>query len=165
MIGTPDGKPLAPAPEIGAAAAQPATAQPSMPQHRPRLLVWLPGEMDITNYGQVPGTLVLDGDIDEETYPALMEALSSIPRDNPRLHVDLSAVTFCDLAGLRAIVRLAGPATQVILHEVPKSLRIVMTILGWDQEPGLVISKFQHDWPGGGSSGPASPAARPAHLP
>ena len=94
-----------------------------------------------------------------------MEALSSIPRDNPRLHVDLSAVTFCDLAGLRAIVRLAGPATQVILHEVPKTLLIVMTILGWDQEPGLVISEFQHDWPGGGSSGPASAAARPAHLP
>lgn len=165
MIGTPDGKPLAPAAEIGAAAAQPATAQLSMPQHRPRLLIWLPGEMDITNYGLVPGTLILDGDIDEETYPALMEALSSIPRDNPRLHVDLAAVTFCDLAGLRAIVRLAGPATQVILHEVPKTLRIVMKILGWDQEPGLVISGGQQDAPGRGASGPASPPTRRPHLP
>jgi anti-anti-sigma regulatory factor len=147
MTGTPDGKPLAPAPGIGAAVAQSATAQPSMPQHRPRLVVMLPGELDITDDGQVHDTLVLDGDIDEETYPALIEALSHIPRDNASLHVDLSAVTFCDLAGLRAIVRLAGLTTQVILHGLPRPLCTVMKILGWDQEAGLVISKCQHDVP------------------
>ena len=48
-------------------------------QYCSRLLVWLPGEMDITNYGQVPGMLVLDGDIDEGTYFAPIEALNSIP--------------------------------------------------------------------------------------
>ena len=145
MTGTCDGKPLAPAPEIGAAAAQPATAQPSMPQHRPRLVVTLPGEIGITNYGRVHDTLALKGDIDEESYPALIEALSRLPRDNAGLHVNLSAVTFCDLAGLRAIVGLAGARTPVILHGVPSPLRTVMKILGWDEEPGLVISEFEHD--------------------
>jgi anti-anti-sigma regulatory factor len=104
-----------------------------MPQHRQRLVVTLPGEIDVTDDGQVYDTLVLSGDIDEETYPALIEALSRIPRDNAVLHVDLSAVTFCDLGGLRAIVRL-----------VPSTVLTVMKILGWDQQPGLVVSKRQH---------------------
>ena len=142
MTGTPDLKPLALAPDMGAAAAQPATAPPAMPQHR--LVVTLPGEIDVTADGQVYDTLVLSGDIDEETYPTLIEALSRIPRDNAGLHVDLSAVTFCDVAGLRAIVRLAESTTPVILHGVPGTLLTVMKILGWDQQPGLVVSKRQH---------------------
>ena len=142
MTGTPDLKPLALAPDMGAAAAQPATAPPAMPQHR--LVVTLPGEIDVTADGQVYETLVLSGDIDEETYPTLIEALSRIPRDNAGLHVDLSAVTFCDVAGLRAIVRLAESTTPVILHGVPGTLLTVIKILGWDQQPGLVVSKRQH---------------------
>ena len=164
MTGTPDGKPLGPAPEIGGAVAQPAAAQPAVPAHPPRLVATLPGEIDITRDGQIHDTLVLDGDIDEDTYPALIGALSRIPRDNAGLHVDLSAVTFCDLAGLRAIVGLTGVGTPVILHGVPSTLRTVMKILGWDQEPGLVISTCQHGMPGRGASGPDRPAARSAHL-
>ena len=147
MTGTPDGKPLTPAPEFGAGAAQPGTAHPPMP-HRPRLSVTLPGEIATIKDRQVHDTLVLDGDIDEETYPALIEALHHLPRDNASLHVDLSAVTFCDLAGLRAIIRLAGPTTQVTLDGVPGPLRTVMKILGWDQEPALVISTCEHAAPG-----------------
>ncbi len=147
MTGTPDVKPLALAPNMGPAVAQPATALPAMPQHRQRPVVTLPGEIEVTDDGQVYDTLVLSGDIDEETYPALIEALSRVPRDNASLHVDLSAVTFCDLAGLRAIVRLAESTTPVILHGVPKALLTVMKILGWDQQPGLVISKLQHSMP------------------
>jgi ABC-type transporter Mla MlaB component len=112
-----------------------------MPQHRQRLMVTLPGGIEVTEDGQVHDTLVLGGDIDEETYPALLEALGRIPRDNAGLHVDLSAVTFCDLAGLRAIVRLADNTTPVILHRVPTTLLTVIRILGWDQQPGLVVSK------------------------
>jgi anti-anti-sigma regulatory factor len=107
-------------------------------------MVTLPGETEVTDDGQVYDTLVLGGDIDEDTHPALIEALSRIPRDNAGLHVDLSAVTFCDLAGLRAIVRLAESTTPVILHGVPGTLLTVMKILGWDQQPGLVVSKRQH---------------------
>ena len=118
-----------------------------MPQHRQWLMVMLPGEIEVTEDGQVHDTLVLGGDIDEEIYPALIEALSRIPRDSAGLHVNLSAVTFCDLAGLRAIVRLAESTTPVILHGVPGTLLTVMKILGWDQQPGLVISKRQPSRP------------------
>ena len=110
-----------------------------MPQDRQRLVISLPGEVDVTMDGQVYDTLVLSGDIDEETYPALIQALSRIPRANAGLHVDLSAVTFCDLAGLRAIVRLAESTTPVILHGVPRTLLTVIKIVGWDQQPGLVV--------------------------
>ena len=147
MTGTPDVKPLAPAPDMGPAAAQPVTAPPAMPQHRQRLVATLPGGIDVIKDGQGYAMLVLSGDIDEETYPALLEALSRIPRDSAGLHVDLSAVTFCDVAGLRAVVRLAESTTPVILHEVPGTLLTVMNILGWDQQPGLVISKRQHSMP------------------
>ena len=147
MTGTPDVKPLAPAPDMGAAAAQPATARPAMPQHGQRLVVAPPGEVNVVKDGQGYATLVLSGDIDEETYPALLEALGRIPRDGAGLHVNLSAVTFCDVAGLRAVVRLAESTTPVILHGVPGTLLTVMKILGWDQQPGLVISKRQHCMP------------------
>ena len=147
MTRIPDGKPLGLAPDMGPAAAQPATAPPATPQHRQRLVVTPPGEIEVTDDGQVHDTLVLGGDIDEETYPALIEALSRIPRDSAGLHVDLSAVTFCDLAGLRAVVRLAESTTPVILHGLPGTVLTVMKILGWDQQPGLVISKRQHSTP------------------
>jgi ABC-type transporter Mla MlaB component len=112
-----------------------------------------------------PPGLALGGDIDEETYPALVEALNHIPRDNASLHVDLSAVTFCDLAGLRAIVRLAGTNMPVILHGVPRPLRTVMKILGWDQEPGLVLGKRQHSMPVRGCVWAGPPTVQPADLP
>jgi anti-anti-sigma regulatory factor len=118
-----------------------------MPEHRQRLVVTLPGELDVTNDGQVQDTLVLSGDIDEETYPALVEALSRIPRDDAGLHVDLSEVTFCDVAGLRAIVGLAERTRPVTLRGASGTLLTVMKILGWDQQPGLVVSKRQHSMP------------------
>ncbi len=141
MTRTPDGNLPAPAPEIRAAAAQPATAPPAVPQHRQRLVITMPGEAGITNDGHVHDALTLEGDVDEATYPALIEALSRIPRDKASLHVNLSAVTFCDVAGLRAIVRLAGTTTPVTLQGVPGPLLTVMKILGWDEEPGLMITR------------------------
>src|ERR1700723_1054944 len=147
MTGTPDVKPLAPALATRPPATQPATAPRAMPQHRQRLVVTLPGEPDVTNDGQVHDTLALSGDIDEETYPALIEALSRIPRDNAGLHVDLSEVTFGDVAGRRAIVGLAESTTPVTLCGPSRTLLTVMKILGWDQQPGLAVSKRQHACP------------------
>lgn len=165
MTGTLDEKPLAPAANAGAAAARPATAPPATPQHpQPLAVIMLPGEIDTSNDGQVHDMLVLGGDIDEETYPALIEALNHVPRDNASLHIDLSDVTFCDLAGLRAIVWLADTTMPVMLHGVPRPLRTVMEILGWDQRPGLVISKPEHGRPARRCAWAGPPAVQPAHL-
>ncbi len=53
--------------------------------------------------------LVLAGEIDEETYPALVSSLGEVAAGAAEVHIDLSAVRYCDLAGLRAMIRLAGP--------------------------------------------------------
>ena len=91
----------------------------------------------------VPG-LIIAGEIDEATYPYLLQSLATVDRHG-EVHVDLSDVEFCDLAGLRAIVTLAEPeadpdrARRVILHAMPPRLHRVLQILGWDTLPGLTF--------------------------
>jgi len=141
MTGATYREPRVPAPHRGPAVARLAATTPARPRQRLVIAAMVPGQIDITRDGQAHDRLVLGGDIDEDTYPDLIEALKHLPRDHAGLHVDLSAVTFCDLAGLRAIIRLADTVTPVTLHGVPGPLRSAMEILGWDQEPGLMISK------------------------
>jgi ABC-type transporter Mla MlaB component len=104
-----------------------------------------------------PPGLAMGGDIDEETYCALIEALFKVTGNTAGVHIDLSAVNFCDLAGLHSIIRLSDATLPVILHGVPAPLRTVMRVLGWDDTPGLVISKRQHR-----HSCAARPPGRPA---
>jgi anti-anti-sigma factor len=97
----------------------------------------------ITEMGSPTG-LVLAGEIDEDTYPALVAKLNEFAARIPEVHFDLGGLEYCDLAGLRAIVRLAGAGqdghvTRVVLHDVPWRLQTVLRIVGWDTTPGLVI--------------------------
>ena len=69
---------------------------------------------------------VLSGGLDNSPH-----ARGAHPGQNP----DLAAVTYCDLAGLRAILSLAGAASGG--H--PGAGLLVLGILGWDATPGLVI--------------------------
>lgn len=89
----------------------------------------------------VPG-LIITGEIDESSYRRLVRGLATV---NPRadVHIDLSGVEFCDLAGLRAIVCMteadggdAAPG-RLTLHAVPGRLRRILEILGWDDMPGV----------------------------
>jgi ABC-type transporter Mla MlaB component len=86
--------------------------------------------------------LVIAGEIDESSYRLLMRGLAAVnPRDD--VHIDLSGVEFCDLAGLRAIVCVtqadAGDSAlgHLTLHAVPDRLRRILQILGWDDMPGV----------------------------
>ena len=96
---------------------------------------------------QPPPTVLLAGDIDEQTYPGLLEVLATVARTGERrVRLDLADVEYCDLAGLRAIVALADRGgdggrcpEQVILAHVPGFLRTVLRILGWDTAPGLTV--------------------------
>jgi hypothetical protein len=49
-------------------------------------------------------------------------------------------VDYCNLAGLRAIIRLATAERTVVLHGLPAQLHTALGILGWDSTPGLVIN-------------------------
>ena len=118
---------------------------------------WQPhGALRTATMSYPPG-LAMGGDIDEETYSALIEALYKLAVNPAGVHIDLSAVKFCDVAGLHSIIQLAGVGLPVFLDGVPAPLRTVMRILGWDGTPGLVISKRQHR-----QSCPATPLGRPA---
>jgi anti-anti-sigma factor len=100
------------------------------------------GVLRITATGE-PSGLAIAGEIDEDTYPALVAKLEEFAgRDE--IHLNLAGVEYCDLAGLRAIIRLAGvgrvrDSRRVVLHEIPPQLRTVLSVLGWDSTPGLLI--------------------------
>jgi ABC-type transporter Mla MlaB component len=100
------------------------------------------GVLRMTPVGN-PSGLAIAGEIDEDTYPALVAKLEEFAGGD-EIHLNLAGVEYCDLAGLRAIIRLAGvghvrDSRRVVLHEIPPQLRTVLSILGWDSTPGLLI--------------------------
>jgi ABC-type transporter Mla MlaB component len=93
-----------------------------------------------------PAGLAIAGEIDEDTYAALVGTLDDHARGVAEIHFSLAGVEYCDLAGLRAIVALAGTGCdgrdrRVVLHDVPAQLRTVLRIVGWDATPGLVVDQ------------------------
>jgi ABC-type transporter Mla MlaB component len=128
-----------------------------------RATVYDDGVLRITSTSNPPG-LALEGEIDESTYPGLVQALQTSTTDRAEVHFSLGGVRYCDLAGLRAIVRATGigedsangdgHGRRVVLHEVPAQLVKVLRIVGWDATPGLAV-----DQPGGGI--PPGPGGSP----
>jgi anti-anti-sigma regulatory factor len=98
-----------------------------------------------------PPVVLIAGEIDESRYSGLVSALERPANFEGDIHVNLAELAFCDLAGLRAILRLArtGRADEgrggscLVLHDVPPHLRMVLEILGWDSTPGLIIEAAQ----------------------
>lgn len=105
------------------------------------------GTLRITWDGSQPPTLALAGEVDESSYPGLVAALTGAAAHYDEIHLDLAGLGYCDLAGLRAIVRLASPdasggaaVKRVVLHQVPDSLRTVLHIVGWDTAASLTLA-------------------------
>jgi anti-anti-sigma factor len=104
------------------------------------------GVLRITCIGS-PASLAIAGDIDGYTYAALQDTLRRLTDGLHEIHINLAGVDYCDLAGLRAIILLAGGANpdrggpRLVLHEVPGQLKTILQILGWDTTPGLVIEE------------------------
>jgi ABC-type transporter Mla MlaB component len=110
------------------------------------------GVLRITNTEDPPG-LAIAGEIDESTYDGLVGALGKVAHGPAEVHVSLGGVSYCDLAGLRAIVCVtgadrgdagrngAGDTRRVVLHEVPPQLATVLRIVGWDSTPGLAVDR------------------------
>jgi anti-anti-sigma regulatory factor len=94
-----------------------------------------------------PAALRLAGVIDESTYPVLRRALAkATTAGDDAIRVDMAGVEFCDLAGLRMIVSVAGPgrperakAERVVIADLSAPLTDLMHILGWDTGPGVVL--------------------------
>jgi ABC-type transporter Mla MlaB component len=94
-----------------------------------------------------PLTLHLAGDIDEWTFPDLTDILARTAAAGvPRVHVDLAGVGYCDVAGLRAMISLAGgggdhrsAVDEVVFTHLPGPLQRVLRIIGWDAAPGVIL--------------------------
>jgi anti-anti-sigma regulatory factor len=89
-----------------------------------------------------PRTLHLRGELDVGNTDLLGSALAAALTDGASVIVDFAEVLFCDLSGLRALVR-AGQAAAVgqtveVIH-LPGHLREAMRAVGWSDMPGLVI--------------------------
>jgi anti-anti-sigma regulatory factor len=105
------------------------------------------GALLVTRTCGPPG-LAIAGEIDESNYADLIGAPAAIA-DWPdcEVHINLSGVTYCDLAGLRTIIRVATGRDRAVglrravLHAVSPELTAVLRILGWDKIPGLAISE------------------------
>ena len=92
-----------------------------------------------------PPGLAIAGDVDEDTYPALLEKLEELT-GRAEVHLYSADVEYCDLvgqghdpAGSRG--RSGHPIRRVVLHNVPPWLQAVLVIVGWDMTPGLVIEQ------------------------
>lgn len=106
------------------------------------------GVLRVTRAGSPP-VVVIAGEIDESNYTGLVGALAGLVDGYGEVHVNLAGVVFCDLAGLRAIVRLAEAGSaghdhggrHLVLHDVPRQVKRVLQIMGWDAIPGLAMQE------------------------
>ena len=114
----------------------PSTPQPPQLGDEP---VYDDGVLRVTRIpaaGPGPG-YALAGEIDESTVCGLAAKLAELAADLDEVHLDLGALAYSDLAGLRVIVQLASGRRRMVLHRLPPHLRTVLTIVGWDTAPGL----------------------------
>jgi anti-anti-sigma factor len=123
----------------GSRVTSPHGPQPPQPGGGPPL--YDDGALRIT---QIPGPgsgYALAGEIDEAAFPALARKLDEIAADLDEVHLNLAALDYTDLAGLRVIVGLADAGRRgVVLHQVPPHLRAILNIVGWDTAPGIEIA-------------------------
>ena len=134
----PDGQPAGLLPD------QPAGDHDSAVQPEDCHEVYDDGVLRITRSG-IPPVLAIAGEIDESTYPGLVGTLEKFVDGQAEVHASLAGIEYCDLAGLRTIIRLAGGCggpdsgrRRLVLYDVPPELTNILRIMGWDMAPGLV---------------------------
>jgi ABC-type transporter Mla MlaB component len=105
-----------------------------------------------------PEVVLIAGEVDQAHYLGLVSTLEDLVDPEGDVRVNLAELAYCDLAGLRAILRLARTGREdqghngrsLFLDDVPAHLATVLRILGWDRTPGLTMNE------------PAWPPARPS---
>ncbi|WP_433463700.1 STAS domain-containing protein [Spirillospora sp. CA-128828] len=88
--------------------------------------------------------LLLSGEIDVSNASDVAHALHAVQaRQRGDLHVDLAAVEFMDVAGLRAFTKAARDLHDhdrlLVLHAVSPHIDRLFTLIGWNTSPGLEI--------------------------
>jgi anti-anti-sigma factor len=92
-----------------------------------------------------PRGLSLMGVIDHFNVDSFARSLdSSLDGQGGDLNLDLSRLEFCDVSGIRALVKAAEKADggrRLVINGLPPQIRTVMTVVGWANLPGLVIKE------------------------
>jgi anti-anti-sigma regulatory factor len=92
-----------------------------------------------------PRGMKVIGTVDDTTVGGLVQALNeAVGWPDEVIHLDLGELQFIDVAGVRAIVRLAellAPDRRLQVDELKPTLRKVMAIVGWDRTPGLTLGE------------------------
>ena len=128
------------------------TAGSAHPDQAPDVL-YDDGVLLIVPVADGPPGVVLAGEIDEQNRAGLATALGKLAAGHRQFYVDMAAVSYCDLAGLRVILRLGGgedpgqpgpPGSpgqpgQVVLVRVPGYLEKIIRIVGWDHRPDISL--------------------------
>ncbi len=89
-----------------------------------------------------PSGLRLAGEIDISNSEAVSQAMRIALSESLRPHIDLRALSFSDVSGIRAIVEIAQEREdghQVLLHGLPRHLQTVMRATGWYDLPSLAL--------------------------
>ncbi|WP_434597047.1 MEDS domain-containing protein [Streptomyces sp. A5-4] len=87
-----------------------------------------------------PHGLRVEGIVDVHTHRHLRSALEVLAPIDGDVCLDLSRLEFLDLGGLRLLVTFAGSrdgGSQVELAGLAPHLREVISLVGWDETPGL----------------------------
>lgn len=89
-----------------------------------------------------PDGLRFSGEIDMTNSHAVMQsALTAFPEaGNP--HLDLSALVFCDISGIRALVDAAeslDTGRPLMLHGLPGPVENVIRVTGWSDLPSVAL--------------------------
>jgi ABC-type transporter Mla MlaB component len=106
-----------------------------------------------------PQVVLIAGEIDQARCLGLVSTLEDLVDPEGDVHVNLAELAYCDVAGLRAILRLAGTGREdqphigrsLFLDDVPPHLATLLRILGWDSAPGLNMTEAAQ--PAAGPSG------------
>ena len=89
-----------------------------------------------------PAGLSVSGVLDSFNVDAFAQTLKTSLEGVGDVNIDLEYLEFCDVSGIRALVSAAkdvGDGRRLVLLGLPDQLRNVMTLVGWNDLPGLVI--------------------------
>ncbi|MET9511746.1 STAS domain-containing protein [Streptomyces flavidovirens] len=87
-----------------------------------------------------PDGLRFEGVVDALGHPHLRTALHALDQADGDVQLDLAGLEFLDLGGLRllmAFARSRAAGSQVELVGLAPHLREVISLVGWDETPGL----------------------------
>ena len=100
------------------------------------------GRVRVTSIESSPRLIRLAGEVDASNSERLGEALAALAGAADDVEVDLSGILFCDLSGMRQLVRTAqslGEGRRLVVRGIPEDLNRALRLVGWADLPSFEI--------------------------